>query len=208
MPLLFCAGAVALERLIKRVGWKWLGPVIVMMLLISGSILAPLAVPILPVEDFISYSSAIGLFEHVKMYERVELPIHFGWRFGWREMVEKVALVYDGLSESEQAKCAILTGNYGKAAAIDYFGPDLGLSNALCGHNSYWLWGPGDYTGEVIISIGFGEETLKTMFESIELATVIKHPYAMAWETNQPVYICRQPVSPLKQIWPAMKRYS
>jgi hypothetical protein len=123
-------------------------------------------------------------------------------------MVTTVAKVYDRLPESEKAGCAILAGNYAKASAVDYFGPDLGLPPAICGHNNYWIWGPHDYTGEVTISIGFGEEFLSEIFQSVELAAVTSHPYAMAWETNQPVFVCRKPVSPLKKLWPRFKGYS
>lgn len=208
MPLLFAAGAVAIDRLIKRLSWKWVRTAFVSLLIVFGGFIAPLAVPILPVEKFISYSNTIGLFKKVEMYERVQLPIHFGFRFGWKEMVTTVAQVYNSLPESEKAGCAILTSNYAKAAAVDYFGSNQELPTAISGHNNYWIWGPRDHTGEVIISIGFGEEFLSQIFQSVELAAVINHPYAMAWETNQPVFICRKPVSPLKELWPMFKRYS
>ena len=47
------------------------------------------------------------------------------------------------------AKAAVFGQNYGEAGAIDFYGPALGLPSALSAHNSYYLWGPGDWTGEV-----------------------------------------------------------
>jgi hypothetical protein len=31
------------------------------------------------------------------------------------------------------------------------------LPRAISGHNNYWLWGPREYTGEIMIMIGKGE---------------------------------------------------
>ncbi len=209
IPLLLAAGAVAIERLTRRIGWKWLNPAIAFLLVISGGFLTPLALPILPVESFISFSQTIGMLENIRTerHEQVALPQHFADRFGWREMAETVAEVYNGLPEEEKAKCAIFTRNYGEAGAIDYFGPELGLPNAICGHNSYWFWGPRDYSGEVVICFGYSREWLEEHFAQVEEAAVIGHRYAMAYETNLPVYICRQPLVPLPDLWPDLKYY-
>jgi len=207
MPMLFASGAVSVERMTTRIKWKWPNPAIALLLLLSGIMLAPLAVPILHVESFITYSNAIGLLENIRMYDRVSLPIHFGFRFGWKELTESVAQVYNSLPAAEKAECAILTNTYSKASAINYFGPELGLPTAISGHNNYWIWGPLDYTGEVVICIGFDEHFLGQIFRSVELATVFNHPYVMAWETNQPIHVCRRPVAPLSELWPMLRGY-
>ncbi len=38
--------------------------------------------------------------------------------------------------------------------AIDLLGPKYGLSKAISGQQSYFLWGPRNYTGEIIIVLG------------------------------------------------------
>lgn len=48
---------------------------------------------------------------------------HFA-EFGWPEMVA-VAEVYHAMPTDEQAKTAILAGNYGSGEAIDFFGAAL-----------------------------------------------------------------------------------
>jgi hypothetical protein len=40
----------------------------------------------------------------------------------------------------------ILAGNYGKAGAINLYGPAYGLPEAISGINSYWLRGCRDVT--------------------------------------------------------------
>jgi hypothetical protein len=49
-PMLFATGALSLERLIRRRSWNWLKPAYAAVLLVGGVALAPMVVPILPVE--------------------------------------------------------------------------------------------------------------------------------------------------------------
>ena len=92
-PLLLSSGAVAVERfsLNYRVSWpKW---AIGSAMIISGTVLMPLAVPILPVPQFVSYAKSLGLWNSVRM-EKGEgdvLPIHFVYRMGWEGLVDSVA---------------------------------------------------------------------------------------------------------------------
>lgn len=66
-------------------------------------------------------------------------------------MVETVAGVYNSLPPEERAKTAILAHNYGGAGAIDFFGPRYGLLKSISPHQSYYYWGPRQYTGESLI---------------------------------------------------------
>ena len=91
-------------------------------------------------------------------------PQHFADMFGWRELVDSVRVVYSSLSPEEQSRCVIFGQNYGEAGAIDVLGRETGLPRALSGHNSYWFWGPGDWSGEVIIVIGSQREDLEELF--------------------------------------------
>jgi hypothetical protein len=136
-----------------------------------------------------------------------KMPDAFQDMFGWEEMVASVAEVYHALPPEERAVASISGNNYGQAAAIDFFGPKYGLPKAISTHNSYWYWGPRDYTGEVFITVGVRPEALQRAFESVELATVIEHPYVIWYETNQPVYVWRKMVMPLGDVWPRMKLF-
>jgi hypothetical protein len=126
---------------------------------------------------------------------------------GWPQQAETVAGVFQSLSPSDQSRAAILAKNYGQAGAIDYFGPALGLPHAISGHNNYYLWGPQQYTGEVIIAVGMPLDVLKPLFGQIELAATINYEYAIPEENNLPVYICRKPKMTLQQAWPRLKFY-
>jgi len=60
-PMLFAAGALAIERFIGRRGWGWIRPVYAAALAVGGIVVAPLvAVPALPVETLAKITGAAG----------------------------------------------------------------------------------------------------------------------------------------------------
>src|SRR5205823_4997724 len=141
-PIVFAAGAVALDGSAARRRIGWLVPAYAVLLVLGGALIAPLAMPILPVERFIAYQAALGQKPSTEEKKAVgPLPQDFADRHGWQELAATVASVHARLTSEERASCAIVTGNYGEAGAIDRFGPRLGLPPARSGHNNYWLWG-------------------------------------------------------------------
>jgi hypothetical protein len=100
-----------------------------------------------------------------------------------------------------------VTGNYGQAGAIDYFGPDLGLPRAISGHNNYWLWGYRDTTGEVLITLGFPRQSLEELCSVVEQHATVVSPHAMPHETDLPVYVCRGLKIPMDEAWRRLKRF-
>jgi len=45
------------------------------------------------------------------------------------------------------------------------------------------------------------------MYASLKQAGYIDDPYAMPYETNQPIYVLRGSKPPLDRIWPKLKHY-
>jgi hypothetical protein len=207
-PVLFAAGALCLERLVRRSSWNWLKPAYAAVLLVGGIALAPMVVPILPVETLASITGAGG-GAGVKQERREEgqLPQHFADRFGWENMAATVAGVYDSLPAEDRYRACVFTANYGEAGAIDFFGPKFGLPEAISGHNSYYIWGPRDCTGKIIISVGVPREYLETVFGEVEKGATIRCEYCMPDEDNLPVYVCRDPRTSLQELWPQVKHY-
>ena len=46
-------------------------------------------------------------------------------------MVGEVAAIYNSLSPEDRSQTGIWAGNYGEAAAIDFFGPQYGLPDCI-----------------------------------------------------------------------------
>ena len=208
-PVLLAPGAVVVEGLIERIGWGWLRPATVGLLLAGGVLTGLLALPVLPVETFIRYQAALGLEPpRMEKFKLGALPQHYADMFGWEEMTEVVARVYHSLPEGERRRCAVFARNYGEAGAIDFFGPKYGLPKAIGKHQNYFLWGPRDYTGECVITMSERLEDVSKSFHQVEQVATFGHPYAVPHEQDRPVFVCRKPKRPLKEIWPDVKCYS
>jgi hypothetical protein len=206
-PMLLAAGGVALERWIAARGWRGAKTAYAAALALSGAVLAPLFVPLVPPETLIRYSRAIGLTQpRIENHRLGPLPQLMADRFGWQEMAEEVARVYRSLPPADRARVAIFGQNYGQAGAIDLFGPALGLPPAISGHLSYFLWGPRGYTGEVMIVLDDRRETLERLFRSVELAGHVFHPYSMPYQ-HFDVFVCRGPRQSMAALWPRIKNY-
>lgn len=209
-PMLFAAGGVLLEKAISRYPsfGKPAAIAYAVVLFIFGLIFLPLAVPVLPVEDLITYQQKIGIAPpKTEVGHSGPLPQHFGDRFGWEEMTRKVADVYNSLPADEKAKAAIYAGNYGEAGAIDHFGDRYGLPKAISGHQSYFMWGPRDYDGSVIIVLGDDKEDAEKNCDTVEERERVSHPYAMGEEQFN-ILICRGLKTPLSELWPKLKHWN
>ncbi|HUO35890.1 MAG TPA: glycosyltransferase family 39 protein [Candidatus Acidoferrum sp.] len=199
-PILIAAGAVAFEDVVRR---RALRTAFVALLVIGGLVALPLGLPILPVNVFLRYLKIVPYGRvQTERDATVALPQLYADMFGWENLAKQVALVYDSLPPDERANCAIAAGNYGEAGAIDYYGPSLGLPPAISGHNSYYDWGPRNYSGSCVILVGERSNELIQYFGDVSLATKVANPHGMPTERNVPVYICRKPVAPLKELWP------
>lgn len=207
-PMLFAGGAIAIQQFVERRRWEWLRPTCVATLLLGGIGSAPFALTVLPPETFIGYSRALGIESRPEeRHQMGKLPQHYADMFGWEEKVQAVARAFQSLKPDEQAACAIFTFNYGRAGAIDFFGGKYGLPKSISNHNNYWLWGPRDYTGDVVIILAKELGEMRDMFASVEMFEVIPCEYCMPYEADTQVYICRGLKRPIKELWNEIKSF-
>jgi len=207
-PMLFASGAVWIEGKITASGRSWVKAAIVVPLAAAGIISLPLEIPILPVDTLAAYAAFWDVNKvHVENFPLGKLPQQFADQFGWEGQAATVASVYQALPAADRSRCAILTGNYGEAAAVDYFGARFGLPQALSGHNEYYLWGPRGYSGDVVIAVGLQLGVLRSLFNDVQQAATIENVNAMPAENNLPVYLCRMPRTPLVQAWPRLRNF-
>lgn len=203
---LIAAGAVAIEQLARRWGKTWFAPAMAGTVFLAALIVAPLGLPLLPPETTARYAEAFGL----GAYEEgviTELPQYFADRFGWQELTATVANVYDELPPEDQREAAIFTSNYGEAGAIHYYGRSENLPEPISGHNSYWLWGPGSWSGEVLIAVNIPRENLLPIFETVEEVGRTDCTFCVSYENDAPVLVARGLNQPLDEIWASVKHY-
>ncbi|HVR96137.1 MAG TPA: glycosyltransferase family 39 protein, partial [Thermoanaerobaculia bacterium] len=212
-PVLFAAGGVAIEAGLRRLPRPGLRPALagalLLLLLLGGAVIAPMTLPVLPVETFMRYQKWLGIeASSGERHEMGKLPQHYADMHGWQGLVDEVARVYRSLPPEERAKAGIYAQNYGEAGAIDVLGRAAGLPHAVSGHNNYFLWGPGSYTGEVLIILGGDEADNRAVCPDLRReGTVRCDGLCMPFEDDLPVYVCRGLTPPLAELWPRLKHY-
>lgn len=213
-PIMLAGGAVFVEHSIREHSWNWLKPISVSLITLYGMIALPFALPVLSVEQFIAYQTHLGAAPRAEERSSVGvLAQHYADMFGWEEMVAGVAKIYETLTPEERAKCVIYVRNYGEAGAIDFFGKKYGLPNAICAHNNYWLWGPGEKTGDVAIILG-GDRDLKDnlndlnrRWQRVEPAFITHCDLCMPYESGRQFFLCRGMNTTFQKLWPGERFY-
>jgi hypothetical protein len=178
-------------------------------LLVVGFMLTvPFSIPMLSPQRFVAWSKTMHFApKDSENHAATILPQFYADRFGWHEMVEKVARVYDSLPPDERVVTGIQTANYGEASAVNTLGQKYGLPVAISGHQTYWLWGPRDYSGqEMILITDASAAKLQHYFASCTVADRLDQPLSMPWE-QKPIYLCRGKKVPYAADWNDFKNY-
>jgi hypothetical protein len=209
-PVLLAAGAAQVGGFLGNRKFAWARTASLLAIGAGGLLLAPIAMPLLPLGSELRYQAAFTPLVNAnsEATESGALPQNLADQFGWVELADAFAQVFDRLAAEDKAKACIVTGNYGEAGALEFFGPARGLPPVVSGHNSYFLWGPGGCTGEVILYYGYGtEKELRASFQSVEWVGRTHCEYCMPHENNRPIYLCKGITRPLEEIWPELKMF-
>jgi hypothetical protein len=134
----------------------------------------------------------------------------FREEMGWPELVQQLAKIRDLLGPAERSRFGILTGNYGEAGAINVYGKEYGLPEAICGTNSFWARGYGEPPPETLIVIGFSREFGERHFESCELVGHITNKHSVPNEEttdHRDIFLCRHLRESWPEFWKKFRRY-
>lgn len=206
-PVLFAAGGVAWEHWLARPRLVWMKPAYAGLLLAGGALACPIAIPVLPPEQYGRYTQALHIEQpRLENHKLGVLPQLFADQFGWDEMAAEVARIYNSLPPDVRARTAIFGQNYGEAGAVDFLGPKYGLPPAISGHQNYFLWGPRGYTGESMIVMDDRPERLQRIFDHVVKVGHVEHPYSMPYR-HFDVYYCSGIKAPLAELWPNIKSW-
>jgi len=203
-PAMFAAGAVACSGLGRWLRVLWFGA--------AAAMLAPIVPVILPILDppvLARYLDATHLRPSADELTAIGAPLTqiFSDELGWRQMEKQVAAVYRSLPPGERARAAIMSVDYGEAAAIDVYGRADGLPPALCGQAQYFLWGPRGYDGSVLIHVNGDPDRWQALCQRSEVAGWIGAPYVMPYENERPIILCHGMHPPLTETWDSFRRY-
>lgn len=202
-PTMFALGAAACTRIPR-----WLVAVWAVLMAANGALSLPLVLPVVPPERLKTMMENMHPQPRPIEAAGVGAPLMqmLSDEFGWPELARDVEAAYAALPPEDRLKAAIFASNYGEAAAIDYYG--TGLPPALSGNNNYYLWGPRGYDGSVVIAVNVDPAQWSRICDSARVvATFGTSPYAMPYERDRPIVLCRGMNPPLPKLWPVFKHY-
>ena len=195
-PELLAAGSVATERWIARARRPRLRTAAVAAAPLAGClVLMPLYLPVVPVTDVHSLPSSAQRLSNV------------GDTIGWPQLVSAVAAQDAALARAGQPPTSIFTGAYGEAGALDILGSGYRLPPVLSGHNTCWMWGPGQASDRTVLVVdALGQ--LSPYFASCRLLATFNPPYHVQndW-TDLQIGVCTGPVARWNVIWPYLRHY-
>ena len=202
-PTAFALGAAACTRL-----WRALVAVWVVLAAANGTLALPLVLPVLSPPALKHMLDNMTLRPRPVEVAMIGAPLFepFSDEFGWRDLAKTVERVYASLPPADRAQTAIFAENYGEAGAIDVFGKNL--PPVISGNNQYYIWGPRGDDGSSIIAVNVDPAQWAQLCES---STIIARfgtsPYAMPYERDRPIVLCRRMRLPLQQAWPRFRTY-
>ncbi|HEX4014011.1 MAG TPA: glycosyltransferase family 39 protein [Candidatus Cybelea sp.] len=207
-PALFAAGAVAIERALQaRPGWT--KSAIVAVTVVAAIPMGLLALPVLPLPQYMAYERAIGLSRPTPPDGKSHLinPM-FADQLGWKTMTQTVAGAYWSLPARQRQITAVFADRYAYAGALDYYGARYGLPAAISPNNNYYLWGTRGYNGQSVLAVGATDyHLLLHWFGSVRQIAVYRNDYRWMLEGPLPIYLCTKPRVSLAAMWPAFKYY-
>jgi hypothetical protein len=209
-PVLFACGAVYLERVTAaRRGWRRERWGLVAFSVVLGCYLDTIALPMLPPEQLAAYYKQNPFFRRLGFLrwedqENHALPQDFADMLGWKELAVKTAKVYHSMDSPAGNETVIDGGNYGEAAALDYYGVELGLPPAMGHGANYLLWTADDfYTHNDFILTTDNRDELHgdfiKQFTYAAAADSINTPFAR--EFGSYIILMKQPTAEGRKIW-------
>jgi 4-amino-4-deoxy-L-arabinose transferase-like glycosyltransferase len=193
-PVLYAAGAVALERLIlQRAVWLrlCLRSLVVAAALLDTAAVAWAYLPIWPV-------GSPGWNWQMKNNADMANEV------GWPEFVAQVAAVRDTLSPGDRSRLAILANNFGEAGALELWGPQYHLPTPISSVNSFHDRGYGPYEPETVIVVGGELYDQLGNFETCSIVALVRLPYGVRTEETDDhpeILVCHHLRRPWPEVW-------
>ena len=209
-PILIAAGAVPLASATTR--FPIARVVLAAYAVIVGFVFVPDNLPVLSADRFVAFAAQRDRLLHTSQKatetehgrEDSLLPGDYADMHGWPELAAAAKAVYTSLPADQRSDAVVFAGNYGEASAVAFFVPDVPI---ISRHNQFWLWGPRGFSGKTIIEINGTCGASEKLFASRTLATTVHSRYAIRYESNVPIWICRNPREPLSRVWARIKTY-
>ncbi len=212
-PVLIGAGSALLEaktavsgRGLARAGAYGARALVTALVLVYCAGALPMGLPVLAPAPMARYAAAMGVTPATRTNYGAQLPLpqDYADMLGWREDVVDVARVFNSLPPDKRAQAITIADSYGRAGAIDYYGPKLGLPPAISAVGSYWFFGPGTRPGHVAVVLGDDSASLARFFRVVHPVMHTNNPWGLPYEQHVPIFVVEQPFRPVQEVWPSL----
>ena len=192
LPAVLAAGSVPAGRWIAKARRPRARRVAIGVLALAGTVVVlPIALPLLPIASLHKVSGAATIADGI----------------GWPQLTAEVAAQDAALIRAGQPPTSIFTGAYAEAGALDVYGGPYHLPLVISGHNTFWLWGPGDASDTTVLYVDAAGQ-LWPYFASCRQLAVYNPPDQVKNNWNDlAIGVCTGPSGSWKTPWPHMKHY-
>lgn len=197
MLTLMAFGGVWFEQnvLSKR---NWLIYPIAAVLIVSGAIIAPFGLSLLPLDTFQKYAK-LKMKDNRLQNERFQVDYQeYFTQTKWKNTLTALKTVYDSLPQNERKSCMIWGKHYSQAGGVNLYRADYGLPKAFSYHGSFYLWTPeSGQMPETVIAFTNGEAQIdffQDFFDSVVAVKKVYNPNAsFDKDIYQTIFICKKP---------------
>lgn len=207
-PVVLAAGAVGLEQAARARGrpLATFATIAAAALAVEGALLLPFVIPVVSPDRYLDL--ARGLRSAIGADARdASLPPVYAWMSGAPELIHAVERVAGSLPPADRRNAAVLATRFGDAGALRHFGAAAGLPPVIGTHNNFWLWGTRGVDGSVMIVIAPEGARALESFASCRVAARASCPHCEPALRDRPVYVCREPIAPIGELWPSLKEF-
>ena len=172
---------------------KWILYPATSLLVLSGIVLIPYGLAVLPLDRFIEFA---GIENKNNRYP-IEYTEYYS-KSKWEKTMHGLQTVYDSLPSNERKDCVIWGKHYSQAGGVNLFRESYNLPKAISYHGSFYLWTPEKgQLPKTILAFTNGEargDFFESFFNSVIAVKKIYNPYAVEEkDLLQTIYICKQP---------------
>jgi hypothetical protein len=204
IPFLFAFGGYTLEKYFNgRLSYI---NYFVLFITLSFSLIAlPFGIPVLPFNELLRYKEKTNHLIVYPFYRWEDGKIHnisqiYADMTGWRELTGYVTKTYNQLSKEEQRKCTIyVESNYGNAGAINFYGKEYNLPDAITFLESYVMWAPDTIPDGPFIYINSEIGDIKKLFSNVTEVGCIVDSFSR--EKGLLVFLCTDPAVNVQEVY-------
>jgi hypothetical protein len=204
IPFLFATGGYILEKYLKN-RLNYINYVVIGITMFFSLIALPFGIPLLSMDNLLKYKENTAHWIIYPFYRWEDGKIHnisqiYADMNGWKELTGYVAKAYGQLSKEEQRKCTIYAErDYGNAAAINFYGKEYNLPEAITFLESYVMWAPDTIPDGPFIYINSEIGDIKKLFNNVREIGCINNAYSR--EKGLLVYLCTEPAVNVREVY-------